>query len=55
MGNTASFKIEISKVQDFENFELSPMYLFEMILYIPIINFSVKRIFFWVEQIDYKQ
>ena len=28
MGNTASFKIEISKVQDFGNFELSPMYLF---------------------------
>ena len=24
-GHTASFKIEISKVQDFGNFELSPM------------------------------
>ena len=26
-GHTASFKIEISKVQDFGNFELSPMHL----------------------------
>ena len=25
-GHTASFKIKISKVQDFGNFELSPMY-----------------------------
>ena len=27
-GHTASFKIEISKVQDFGKFELSPMTLF---------------------------
>ena len=25
-GHTASFKTGVSKVQDFENFELSPMY-----------------------------
>ena len=48
-GHTASFKIEISKVQDFGNFELSPMLLQnEIFLWLsPFHLFQRKWILIW--------
>ena len=52
-GHTASFKIEISKVQDFGNFELSPMLSTLCIFFLLSVDvFTHDSLFLEISEVD---